>query len=377
MALKRTTKQFIEEANQVHSNKYNYSNTVYTGAHEKVEIICPEHGNFIQTACVHLNGSGCPKCGLEKIGNKKRSSLDTFIEKANQIHNNKYDYSKVEYKSGSKKVCIICPEHGEFWQTPNNHLANHGCPDCSGRGKLSTEKFIKKAKEVHGDKYDYSKVNYINSSSKVEIICPKHGSFWQQANSHLRGTGCPQCAFERTNKQKFLTTEEFIEKSRKVHGDRYDYSKSEYFRHDVPVIIICPEHGEFEQRPDSHWQGNGCQKCGKSHGELSIQRFLEENNIKYIDQYEIDIDKNINISGKAQIDFYLPDYNLAIEYNGEQHYRPIHYFGGQISFNRQQKRDMFVRNYCEENKIKLLEIKYSDIDLITKLNNFIYEKEDN
>ena len=126
-----------------------------------------------------------------KISMKK----EKFIEKANNKHGDKYDYSKVEYKNAHTKVCIICKEHGEFWQTPSNHLAGHGCQKCKtdkviNHNKLSTEIFIEKCKKLHGDKYDYSKVNYINNYTKVCIICPKHGEFWQIPSDHLRGCGC-------------------------------------------------------------------------------------------------------------------------------------------------------------------------------------------
>lgn len=125
--------------------------------------------------------------------------LNKFIKKAKSVHGNKYDYSKVCYVNSQTKVCIVCPEHGEFWQTPANHIRGNKCPICSnkGRGRIkrsSTEEFIEKAKSVHGDKYDYSKVEYVNSNTNVEIICNTHGSFYQKPLNHLNGQGCPKCS---------------------------------------------------------------------------------------------------------------------------------------------------------------------------------------
>lgn len=291
----------------------------------------------------------------------RKITTEIFINEAKQIHGDKYDYTKVEYKHSQKKVIIICPEHGEFEQTPNNHLRGAGCPRCSAQlkkkfSKYSNELFIEEARKVHKNIYDYSKVNIIDSKTKVTIICSKHGEFKQSIYEHLRGSGCPKCS------GKFkCTTKEFIEKSRKIHGNKYNYSKVNYINCETPVCIICSKHGEFWQTPSHHTNAKcGCPKCYKSKGELEIELILLKNNISYIGQYEIDIDKSIRVSGKTYIDFYLPEYNIAIEYNGKQHYIPQKHFGGQIRFESQLKRDEFVRNWCKENNIKLLEIPYNE-----------------
>ena len=193
-----TTDKFIEKAKAVHGNEYDYSKVEYTNNYTKVCIICPKHGEFWQTPMKHLIGRGCPKCALINRALHKTSSTSEFIEKAKAIYVDKYDYSKVEYKSSSQKVCIICPKHGEFWQTPNNHLRGHGCTKCQYETlhelyANNTEDFIKKAKAIHGDKYDYSKTVYKNISTKICITCPIHGEFWQRPDNHLQGKGCPKC----------------------------------------------------------------------------------------------------------------------------------------------------------------------------------------
>lgn len=230
-----TNEEFIQKANDVHNNKYDYSLVDIINTKTKVCIICPEHREFLQTPCDHLAGHGCPKCG-----NVYNPTTEEFVERAIKIHGNKYDYSKVNYVNKRTNVCIICPEHGEFWQTPGGHLNGQGCPFCAGHIQYSTESFIEKAKEVHGNRYDYSKVQYINYKTKVCIICKEHGEFWQAPDNHLHGQGCIECSGRR---QK--TTEEFIVAAKLMHGDLYDYSKVEYSNLRSKVCIVCLKHGEF------------------------------------------------------------------------------------------------------------------------------------
>lgn len=272
----------------------------YKNCEEKVCIICPIHGEFWQTPDKHINSKhNCPKCAINKNSLKKRSNNDIFIEKAKEIHSNKYDYSKVHYINAHTKVCIVCPEHGEFWQTPENHLKGSGCPKC-GKDKIkkifshTTEKFIEKAKEIHGDKYDYSKVKYNGNKVKVCIICPIHGEFLQTPNSHLNGNGCSKCA-----KCYHYTTEDFIDKAKQIHNNKYDYSKSIYNGIFKKICIVCPEHGEFWQTPKNHLKGSGCPKCAKSHLENEVELFLKNNKI------EFECQKKFEWLGKQSLDFYL------------------------------------------------------------------------
>ena len=260
MAKKMTTEEFIAKAKEVHGDKYDYSKTEYVSAHGKVCIICPKHGEFWQAATHHVRGRGCPKCSYEVKSERAKWTTEEFIEKAKAVHGDKYDYSKVVYNGANEKVCIVCPEHGEFWQSPSNHLGGNGCPKCVEKNTTS-ENFIEKAKAVHGDKYDYSKSVYVNAFTPVCIICPKHGEFYQRPSTHLRGSGCPKCANEHANDRIKETTESFIEKAKAVHGDKYDYSKTEYVNSKTPVTIVCPEHGEFSIKPCDLLQGHGCSKC--------------------------------------------------------------------------------------------------------------------
>lgn len=185
------------------------------------------------------------------------SNTNDFIKKAKQIHNNKYDYSKVDYKNCKTKVIIICKIHGDFLQIPNSHLRGRNCPKCVQPSyKYTLKDFLEKINIVHGKKYDYSKTKYNKSSDKIEIICHNHGSFFQIANNHLRGARCPKCAGCHR-----YTTEEWIYEARKIHECKYDYSKVKYIDAITEVKIICKTHGLFLKKPSMHLQGSGCPKC--------------------------------------------------------------------------------------------------------------------
>ena len=193
------TEKFIVKASARHDNKYTYDKVVYTKASEKVIITCPIHGDFEQRASTHLKGSGCQLCGVITASLKHRNSTESFILKARKIHGNKYDYSKTMYERYDKKVIIICPEHGEFLQTPGTHLDNSGCNLCAiskspQMNIKSADTFIEDCFKAHGSFYDYSKAVYLGCNTKITIICPTHGEFEQTPSNHIRGNKCPQCS---------------------------------------------------------------------------------------------------------------------------------------------------------------------------------------
>ena len=295
---------------------YEFDLSTYKTLNSKIRIICPKHGEYWQSVKYALRSFGCPKCVNEINGRKQRTPLNKFIEQAREVHGDKYDYSKVEYVNNSTKICIICPEHGEFWQEPATHLRSQGCPKCSHTYKRTKDDFIEDARKVHGDKYDYSKVEYVDTKTKVCIICHEkdefgneHGEFWQTPKNHLKGYGCKKCS------NNFLDENIFILKSQKIHGDKYDYSKVEYVNNKTKVCIICPEHGEFWQIPNCHLSGQGCPLCKTSHLEREMKQFLVDNEINHVYQYH-----NKDIFDRQSFDFYLPEYNIAVECQGEQHY---------------------------------------------------------
>lgn len=227
--------------------------------------------------------------------------------------------------------------------------------------KLTTEEWINKARIKHGDKYDYSKSVYTGSRDRIIITCPKHGDFTAISGLHIsRGDGCPECASLAKSSKLSLSNEEFINRLRDMFGDNYDYSKVKYNGTRGYVTIVCPKHGEFWQTPNSHIQGSGCPSCSSSKGEEEVCNILLSNGIKFIREYTIQVPNEINTSGHAYIDFYLPEYNTFVEYNGIQHYNPKMAFGGSFKFERQQARDEYVRQYCKDNNIKLIEIRYDE-----------------
>ena len=226
MPSKSNTYDFIRKAMLKHGDRYSYDKVNYDGKDKKVTITCPKHGDFEQTPHEHLSGCGCQKCWAERKASP-RISKEKFINLANKIHGGKYDYSKVEYNGMTNKVCIVCPEHGEFMQTPQNHIKGQGCPLCGNKQKGSYQKsntkdFVEKSLLIHGDKYDYSKVNYTNNREKVTIICPIHGEFVQKPLDHLHGCGCPECGKTLDKSEKFV-----LKKLREKYGDvSYQYTES-------------------------------------------------------------------------------------------------------------------------------------------------------
>lgn len=310
----RTNKEsFIKESNEVHQCKYDYSGVDYKGVTTKVKIICPIHGEFWQAPRIHLKGCGCPKCGFERQNDATRLTTEEFIIRANKIQGNKYDYSKVEYVDYNTKVCIICPEHGEFYQTPNKHLLGQGCPKCGNTKKLSLTEFIERSRKIHGNKYDYSKSRYVNNGTKVCIICPIHGEFWQTPHNHLIGRGCNKCKNNKISVSESKTTEKFVLEARKVHGDKYDYSKTEYLSAKDKVCIVCPEHGDFWQEASSHISGCGCPKCNHiiSKAETEIAGYVRS-------LYDGEVITNCRnmLAEHKELDIYIPSLKVAFEYDG-------------------------------------------------------------
>lgn len=203
MAKKKTTLEFIEDARKVHGDKYDYSLVEYVNWETKVKVNCNLCKRVFEISPNnHTKGRGCKQCGVKRRVKESSMGLEEFIKRAKIKHNDKYDYSKVNYTNSQSNITIVCPSHSDFQQSPSNHLAGRGCFKC-GR-EISSEKtcftndiFIKKSNNIHNNFYDYSKIDYINSNCKVIIGCPVHKEYFkQQANSHMRGTGCPKCSLD-------------------------------------------------------------------------------------------------------------------------------------------------------------------------------------
>jgi len=410
--VQKTTQQFIEEAIAVHGDAYDYSKVDYKKSESKVIIFCKKCNNeFLQRPCEHSRGKGCSNCrynslrftreqviekakkiygenmynfdnivykniktkitvnclehgdfittphrllngsGCIKCFYKKiTATQDDFIEKAKKKHGDKYDYSKVEYKNNLTKVIIICREHGEFQQLPGGHLTGYGCRKCSVLDRTNTkEYFIENAKKIHGDRYDYSKVEYKNAETNIIIICKEHGDFLQRPNIHITGNGCSKCSLINRTK----TTEYFIEKSKKAHGDRYDYSKVEYKNMKTKVNIICREHGEFLQRPIVHYSGYGCSNCSKK-----TEYKLFENIKKYYPNTIREFSPKWFDTHNYRYDFYIPEHSLIIELDGDQRFRQVRNWK---TPEETRKLDIYKQNKAVEKGYSVIRILQNDV----------------
>ena len=313
----------------------------------------------------------------------KLLTTDEFIRRAKEVHGDKYSYNQTEYKRQRNKVVITCPEHGDFKQLARKHLEGQGCPMCAIENKSkkqlsSTESFIEKAKAVHGDCYDYSLVNYIGAKKNVKIICPKHGPFLKSPHHHLQGQGCPKCSAEQELKRKTKTIDQFIKEARKVHANKYDYSDVDYKAGSIPVAIICREHGMFWQRPDEHLRGKGCPACSESKLEKEVRKMLEESCINFETEKTFSWLINNETNAHLFLDFYLADKNLAIECQGEQHFKPVDFFGGKETLKKQKKLDKLKNTLCKKNGIKVIYFsskEFEKIGIITDIKELLKQIE--
>lgn len=244
-------------------------------------------------------------------------TVDEFITKSRNKHGDKYDYSKVLYKGQKPKVIIICSTHGDFIQSPSDHLQGNGCQQCCVKNtRYTQDEFITLAKAIHNNKYDYSKLVYKNKQTKVIIGCSIHGDFQQRANDHTRGIGCIRCGNIK------WTLEALIEKGAQIHKSKYTYKSVDNIAR--TIILECKTHGEFIQSIQSHISGSGCSKCYRSKGEEAVAEVLEENNFSYKTQKTFPKCINPLTNRKLKFDFFVPDKNLLIEYDGPQHFKPTH-----------------------------------------------------
>lgn len=223
--------------------------------------------------------------------------------------------------------------------------------------RLTNKTFIQKSKLIHGDKYDYSNVNYLRNKIRINIICPKHGEFEQVPNNHLKGYGCLECGKKI---KKRLTPNEFITRSNKIHNNKFDYSLVSFGGVMEKVEIICPKHGVFKQAVNGHLSGRGCRECNQSKGEKEIYRLLKERGVQFIAEHKFDDCRNIN---PLPFDFYLPDHNTCIEFDGEQHFISNSYFKHE-KFEDRQLRDKIKNEYCHNNNIRLIRIGYKEASKI-------------
>lgn len=373
-----TVEQFIKKANIRHKDRYGYEKSSYTGYRDKICVICHDHGEFYINSGNHLRGAGCPKCGKLRSMEfyyPKKFNTGIFIKKSIEVHGKeKYDYSMTEYKGPRCKVSIICKTHGKFYQDPFKHLKGSGCKKCSvDVQKLTLSEFISSSNSRHGKgKYDYSKIKDLtNSREKVCIICPIHGEFLQRAGAHYLGAGCKKCSDEQLSKDRSLGKEEFIRRSQEVHKNLYDYSKVDYKNTATKVCITCKDHGDFYQKPGHHMRSSGCPLCKHSIGERVILNWFKKRNIEI--EHHFSYPDLLGLGGKSlEFDFYVKRLNFLIEYDGEQHFRPVKFNGiseekAKEQFRVSEHHDALKNQYCAEKAIPLLRIPYKEFKNIPEI----------
>ena len=316
---KLTTEEFINKAKAVHGERYDYSKVEYVDNKTKVCIICPIHGVFYQRPLDHLHGHECSECGKKKNIESRRKTIETFIDESRKVHGDKYDYSKVKYENTSTKVCIICKEHGEFWQAPYTHLNGHGCPKCAYKGDrqrhiYSQEEIIEKIRSLFGERYSFEKVVYKAMKVPIILVCHEkdengveHGEFsMRPVNIFSSHQECPKCSKENRIRLQRKPVEKFIEEANKVHGGLYEYHKVEYVNTNSKVCIVCKIHGDFWQTPTNHLKGKGCPYCSGN-----AKKWNKETCEQEARKYEYIFDFRTKSSGAchvAQRNGWLDDY---------------------------------------------------------------------
>ena len=276
---------------------------------------------------------------------------ERFIEKAEAIHGKKYDYSKVNYVNAKSKITIGCKDHGDFEQTPSNHLCGYNCQKCANNGKMSKEQYIQRAAIAHKDKYDYSKVDYVNIDTKITIVCNEHGEFQQIPDFHLnRNCGCPKCADNVA-----LTTPEFIDRARKNHGaDKYDYSQVEYVNNRIHINIVCKEHGVFTQTPTRHLAGDGCPHCVNK-TEYKLFEILKTRYPNVQRQFKAEWCKQKRC---LPFDFVIEEHKKIIELDGPQHFTQV---ANWRAPELQQEQDLFKTKCANDNGYSVIRVLQTDV----------------
>ena len=342
-----TKQEFLDRAREKHGYKYQYPSIgEKVLSNDTIEIVY-NGTTYKQKVIKHILLGRCP----EK--NTPIKKTKEFIKESEKIWGKgKYDYSLVEYKGALKKVKIIY-DGIVFEQTAVSHLSY--APELN----MNQDYFIKKAKDRWGDKYDYSLVKYKHCKSKVKIIYNRTGEIFEQT-PYLHLSRAPENIKLSIRK----TTDQFIKESKIIHDDKFNYDKTNYVKNNIKVIITCPIHGDFLQNPLSHIQGCGCPNCNESKGEKEIVKFLNKHNINYSRQHKFQNCKN---TFELPFDFYIPSIRTNIEFDGEQHFIPLPFFGGQEALDNVKINDKIKSDYCEDNYINLIRIRYDQIDDIYQI----------
>jgi hypothetical protein len=314
----KTLEYFLENARRIHEGFYDYSSLIFQGYSKKGTIICPKHGPFQTQLNKHISEKrGCRKCANTTTAERSRLTLTEFIKRSVEVHGYKYDYSQVVYINNATKVRIVCPNHGIFVMIPSSHWDGNGCKYCNGISITCHDDYIKKAITVHGDKYSYEKTLYVNMSTQIIITCKIHGDFTCFPQSHIKGHDCRKCMGPKLQKVFASNNYEFIFRAKTVFGDLYDYSKVEYTNARTKVVITCKTHGDFTQTPDGHLRGRiGCPACACRYSKSAIQ-WLEYKAVQYKTFIQHAENGGEYYIGKYPVDGFSKELHIVFQFDGD------------------------------------------------------------
>jgi hypothetical protein len=350
MPKKSSLKEFIKKSKKIFGNKFFYKKTTYEAGNILTCITCKKHGDFFVKPSVHLSyKQGCKYCSGSRL------NFQVFLERAKKIHKNKYIYKFVVLKTVKDKIKIKCKKHGFFWQTPDKHLnSKQGCPKCVGKN-LTTKEFIKRSKEIFGNKFTYSLTIFHGMFKNSKFICKKHGVFEQTPTNHLRHTfACTKCYLENSR----MTKKEFLKRAFEVHGNRYTYNKFNYYNFYTKGIITCSKHGDFPQTPGSHLSGSNCPKC------TGCVSKIQEEWLDYVNVPTKYRNKTIFKDGLFfKVDAFNHKTNTIYEFYGDYwHGNPKIYNSNYINKHSKKKfKELFNNTIKRENKLKKLGYKIISI----------------
>ena len=369
-----TQDEFVKRAKKAHGNHLDFSRAEYRTQYDKVTVVCLDHGPFGILPFNLWHGGGCPDCGKISAGLARRTTPKTFLKKARKIHGETYDLSSVRYVRARDYITPLCAKHGEFEVLPANFLSGTGCPVCATAKQVLMMNTSARLKDVsklfraiHGNRYDYSQLDYRRIDIAVTIICKRHGPFTQIPQHHLDGKGCPTCGAEQRASGQLLGRQEVISRFTNWHGERYDYSEFEYRDFKSKSVIFCkaPDHGQFQMSAQSHLEGKGCPLCANSKGEWAVERWLKKNKIEYERQFAIKIDDEKDDRFRLKFDFLLPAFATLIEFDGEQHFRPVCFYGMSTEsakrvFELTKMRDQMKADWAKRNGLRLVRIRHDE-----------------
>lgn len=332
------------------------------------------HGGYVFPICrkhgkFKFNATGISTKHIDCPECDRENRFYSFLKKAREMHGDKFVYDISSYKTNKTPMRIICPIHGDFMQAPGDHLKGWGCSKCSKKYKPTTKEWTDKVAPIYNHRFDYSKVEYVDNKTNVIIVCPEHGEFLVTPSNHIKGNGgCPKCSAILKHTLQAKTTKQFIEECKKVHGNKYDYSETTYYNNKEKVTIICPIHGRFKQIAGSHLSGAGCSACSA----LKNQKLLMEKLSTSFPDLIFSWEHSPKWLENQRFDLYCEKYNFAVEYDGEVHYEAIHHFGGEKQLELIKYRDSIKNKKCLNNKCVLFRVKYGYIDEdYTKLVKYI------